>query len=340
MPKVLLVDDSAANRAVLRRALANGGADIVEAENGHAAIEVANAAAADIAVILLDVDMPELDGFEVARQLRAYGKTASTPIIFVTAAFTDPDHQRYGYALGAADYLVNKPVDPAMVRQKVGVFLQLFRERAELKAQMEQISRENQRLAQEKEEYRAAQEQLRRMAMHDPLTDLPNRLLFEDHLRQAMERASRNGTHFALMFIDLDKLKEVNDQYGHAAGDRLITGIARRLVANVRGAGSVARLGGDEFGLLLENLQDPSIVDQLGRKVHRVIAQEMNIGSTLGGKDVTVTPDASIGIALYPDHATGRDDLLVRADLAMYQVKERGGGGVNVYIPRQPAPQA
>ena len=156
------------------------------------------------------------------------------------------------------------------------------------------------------------------LAHHDPLTGLPNRLLLLDRLSQALKRADRTGSKVALLFLDLDRFKNINDTLGHAVGDRLLTSVAGHLSRLLRDEDTVARLGGDEFMIVLENL-DSEIA--LVSVVHKLL-EEVGTISRIDGYEFLVT--ASIGIALYPDNAPNADNLIQAADIAMYQAKSKG----------------
>ena len=158
------------------------------------------------------------------------------------------------------------------------------------------------------------------LALHDPLTDLPNRSLFHDRAQQAILASRRDQTGIALMILDLDRFKEVNDTLGHHNGDLLLQEIGARLRGGLRESDSVARLGGDEFGLLLPNVADGAEALMLGERVRAVLRRPF----TLEG--VTLDVEASIGIAIYPEHGDDVDSLLQRADVAMYLAKEDRSG--------------
>jgi diguanylate cyclase (GGDEF)-like protein/PAS domain S-box-containing protein len=158
-------------------------------------------------------------------------------------------------------------------------------------------------------------EQLEFQATHDPLTELPNRLLYQDRLANAMARADREKHKVGVMYVDLDKFKQVNDLFSHATGDELLRSISKQLIQAVRSSDSVARLGGDEFGVIVCNLQSRSDAEQIAEK----IAQEVNTSVRIGNKAHKVT--ASIGIAIYPDDGTDADTLYRVADSDMYRNK-------------------
>ncbi len=174
---------------------------------------------------------------------------------------------------------------------------------------------------------KAAEAQLHHLAHHDPLTGLPNRLLFASGLRLSIARSERQRQRFALLFIDLDRFKRINDSLGHAAGDELLVEVARRLRGIVRGEDAVARLGGDEFTVVAEEISTPDDAALLSRKIIATLSRPM----TLAGREVAVA--ASIGIALYPDDAASFENLCKAADSAMYRAKERGRGTYDFYTP-------
>ena len=158
------------------------------------------------------------------------------------------------------------------------------------------------------------------LALHDPLTDLPNRTLFHDRAQQAILAARRDESGVALMILDLDRFKEVNDTLGHHNGDLLLQEIGARLRTGLRASDSVARLGGDEFGLLLPHVADGGEALLLGERVRTILRRPF----TLEG--VTLDLEACVGIALYPEHGDDVDTLLQRADVAMYLAKEDRSG--------------
>lgn len=166
---------------------------------------------------------------------------------------------------------------------------------------------------------------IQHQAQHDPLTGLPNRMLFQDRVQQSIVQAQRAATQFALVFLDLDGFKEVNDTHGHGAGDRLLCAVAERLKSCVRGGDTVARLGGDEFTILLLNIGGIADVETAVNKGLLCLAEPYD----LGGYSVTVT--ASIGISLYPEHAAEMEKLLSCADGAMYRAKQSGKNNFQFY---------
>jgi diguanylate cyclase (GGDEF)-like protein len=163
----------------------------------------------------------------------------------------------------------------------------------------------------------AANQELKYLALHDSLTDLPNRVLLEDRLEQAIEGSKRLNRPFAVMFMDLDGFKTINDAYGHHAGDRLLTEIGQRIKAGVRAQDTVARLGGDEF-VLIANVGEPEDAATLAEHILSVIREPF----MLSGHEMRVS--SSVGIAMYPDNGRDKHELLTNADAAMYHAKSLG----------------
>ncbi|MDP1651509.1 MAG: diguanylate cyclase, partial [Rhodocyclaceae bacterium] len=165
------------------------------------------------------------------------------------------------------------------------------------------------------ESLHAQQDELDHLASHDSLTGLPNRRLFLDRLDRALARARRQHTPLALLFIDLDNFKDINDTHGHAAGDTVLRTVAQRLQRLLRGADTVARLGGDEFVILVEGTGNAAAIDQLVLKVHEELAEPIR------HQDIELRSPCSIGVGRYPDDGGDATELLAVADRAMYRAK-------------------
>jgi diguanylate cyclase (GGDEF)-like protein len=183
---------------------------------------------------------------------------------------------------------------------------------------------------------RQAEQRMQRLANFDPLTGLPNRTLFRDRLRQAIQRAGRSGQPMALMFLDLDRFKNVNDSLGHDAGDRLLQHVAAAIGAALRGSDTVgrpemeqsitvARLGGDEFTVIAESLQRTEDALRIAERIQQALQTPVQVGK----HEIVVS--TSIGITVYPDDPSPPDDLLRHADQAMYRAKELGRDQVQFY---------
>lgn len=179
-----------------------------------------------------------------------------------------------------------------------------------------------------------AEELLRYKAHHDALTDLPNRALFNDRLHSAYNQAKRYRRSFALLLVDLDHFKEVNDTLGHAAGDQLLVEAARRLVSCVRESDTVARLGGDEFAIILSEMSVESEAEHIAQRAVRLLAEPYYLDAG------TTHVSGCIGIALYPQHGVDCDQLLRNADIALYAAKEGGRDTYRIYAAAQRADKA
>jgi diguanylate cyclase (GGDEF)-like protein/PAS domain S-box-containing protein len=174
-------------------------------------------------------------------------------------------------------------------------------------------------------ERRTAEERVRHMAQHDPLTNLPNRLLFSDRLNQALARAKREKEHIALLFVDLDKFKPINDLHGHDVGDLVLKEVARRMRQCVRDSDTVARIGGDEFIILLSSVGSSNDAFLVAEKVRSAIAR----GYALAGLQLNIS--SSIGISIFPDDGDDVRTLSKNADNAMYRAKQAGHNNVQFY---------
>ncbi|MBW7849546.1 MAG: GGDEF domain-containing protein [Rhodospirillales bacterium] len=168
-----------------------------------------------------------------------------------------------------------------------------------------------------------AEEEIRKLANHDALTGLPTLRLFKDLFIEAASRANRNGGQFAILFVDLDGFKGVNDTLGHGAGDHVLQEMARTFLQCVRGTDKVARIGGDEFVVLCEKITRP-----MALKIARRIVEGAGSPMTVAGREVRI--GASVGIALYPANGTSLDALMKAADDAMYRVKHSTKGAVAI----------
>lgn len=168
-------------------------------------------------------------------------------------------------------------------------------------------------------------EELEHRATRDPLTALPNRTLLMDRLEHALERTARSKECVAVLFLDLDGFKEINDSFGHQAGDRLLKKVANRLLGCMRSVDTVSRLGGDEFVILIEEMKDTNEVSQTAERILNTLTKPVG----LGGREVAI--NASIGIAYGAYSDSSLEDLLNRADAAMYQAKRNGKASYKIF---------
>jgi diguanylate cyclase (GGDEF)-like protein len=192
------------------------------------------------------------------------------------------------------------------------------------------------RVADRTAELAIATRELSRRALHDELTGLPNRALFWEHLSHRMELAERRQTGFAVLFLDVDDFKVVNDTLGHAAGDRLLVDVASRIRAALRTGDTAARVGGDEFVVLLDDVATKEAAMAVAERLGEALRAPYEIGT-----DRRIAT-ASIGIAVGPDGLETADDVVAAADAAMYDAKRRGGGRCVLYredLHRRPGPR-
>ncbi|MCF8128310.1 MAG: EAL domain-containing protein [Deltaproteobacteria bacterium] len=414
VPKLLVVDDLAENLFAMQKLLKPLQAEVLTAQSGNKALALT--LHNDFAVALLDVQMPEMDGFELASLMRDHDLTQHIPIIFLTAISKEEKHIFEGYEKGAVDYLF-KPIDPQILLSKVKTFLLLQQQRIALKrsedrykclvegipdiiysfsgkrgntycsSQVKQIlgytpeqllkdpfiwskaihaddlpmvnkaikrfyegnhfdieyrikdaagkwawlrDRSIDRRIEESEPIidgiatditlrKKAEVVLTRIAEQDQLTNLATRKVFNEFQQRATSRAKRYHRSMAVLFMDMDHFKEVNDNFGHAVGDTLLKSVAKRLTDCVRSSDLVARLGGDEFAIVLDELSRPEDAADVAQK----ILESMGRPHLIEGHRIKV--GISIGIAIYSKALDNSvDELNKMADIAMYHAKKTG----------------
>ena len=292
-PIILIADDDPSIRLVLRHAMEQEGYLVIEATNGLEAVQAAVRQAPDLS--LMDAVMPEMDGFRATSELKGMDEYAETPILIITSLDDDPSVEQ-AFQVGACDY-ITKPVNWSVLKQRVKRLL--FTADAERK--------------------------IKHLAYHDTLTGLPNRMLFMDRMDQAISRATRSNESFALLFLDVDNFKVINDSMGHEAGDRLLISVTQRLRDALRRSDTIARLGGDEFTILLENLSEPEAVILVVKNLLEKISEPI----VISGREMHIS--ASVGISMYPGDGQSFGHLLKNADTAMYRAKELGRNTFQFY---------
>lgn len=341
IPKVLLVNDDHASLFALESLLVSPDGDsayeLLTAASGHEALR--QVLMHEFAVLLLEWNMPGRDGFETADAIHSHPRSAAVPIIFITAYDADEMHRLQAYQKGAIDYLLT-PVIPQILQTKVSVFVALSRNNLELQAKTEELStlyqdlrvqrmqdleRINAELDLEVAERKLAEARVHALSIRDALTGLVNRRALIQQLEHAVAHAERHHGEFALLFLDLDRFKGVNDLFGHDAGDELLRQVAARLLAAVRAADVVARLVGDEFVVLLEGAGAASNAALVARKIEQANAQPFEIGGQ------RIYTSSSIGIGLYPQDGASAAILLRNADTAMYHAKHRRRGSIEYF---------
>lgn len=193
----------------------------------------------------------------------------------------------------------------------------LQRNELELEQRVQQRTRE---LADANARLQESEQTMRHLAYHDSLTGLANRVLMDDRIGHGIERARRHDNLIAVLLVDLDSFKEINDRHGHSVGDEVLKRVAARLKECVRGSDTLARLGGDEFVVVLESLQAPEHASRVAKTILQALAEPIRVG------EIEFDVSASLGMALYPDHGKDAESLLKQADKAMYRAKEAGRG--------------
>ncbi len=299
--------------------------DMDSAMQGRDGVELARAALAEdrqYSVAFVDMRMPPgWDGLETVEQL---WKIDPDVQVVICSAYTDYDWLELLARLGHSDKLifVKKPFEPIEILQCASALSQKWQNARALKRHVESLELV---VTDRTSGLEAANRQLRHLASHDALTGLPNRLLLDDRIGQAIAHSQRHSHEFAVLVIDLDRFKLINDSLGHRAGDELLREVALRLKSAVRAVDTTARVGGDEFVVLLDGPITQAEAVEIGTRAIKVMEPSLR----LLGIDVHIS--ASIGIAFYPRDGASVDTLLARADAAMYSAKERGRNNLQCY---------
>lgn len=324
--RILLVDDQAQNRDMLGRRLERRGYEVVLRDTAVGIEDVI--AQEKIELVLLDWMMPERSGQDALRGIRALHDAEHVPVIVVTA-LDDGDIVSTALETGANDY-ISKPIDLRVLTARVKAQLDRRQAVLDLDAIRDNLERTvqerthelvaaNETLSAEISEREAAEARAQSLARHDPLTGLANRRHFLEELDRRLALIGGESCAFALLFVDLDRFKPINDVHGHAIGDQLLQVIATRLSGCLRDDSFAARLGGDEFAVLLEDTKDREGVASAARRV----LHELSAPILVNGLKLTV--GASIGIALCPEDGRDAAELLQRGDAAMLRAKEDRG---------------
>jgi diguanylate cyclase len=299
--------------------------DVDSAMQGRDGVELAHQAllaGRPYSVAFVDMRMPPgWDGLETIENL---WKVDPEIQVVVCSAYSDYDWMELLARLGRSDKLIviKKPFEPIEILQSASALSRKWQNARALKGYVEGLERV---VTDRTRGLEAANRQLRHLASHDSLTGLPNRLLLDDRLTQAIAQANRQAHGFAVAVLDLDRFKLINDSLGHRAGDQLLCEVAARLKGAIRAVDSIARLGGDEFVIIFDGPMTQVQSMEMGTRLLKV----MEPSTRLLGIDVHVSP--SIGIAFYPRDGATIDTLLAHADAAMYHAKERGRNNVQCY---------
>ncbi len=300
-PVVLLADDDAATREFVCSLLREQGLQVVAVEDGHKAVSRVKEKGVDLA--LLDIMMPGLDGLDCCRLIKGMSQDDYLPVILLTAK-TDTDSRVAGLRIGADDY-VCKPFDERELLARVNRLIRIKRMH---------------------DEVNASKERLMNLAIQDELTGLYNYRYLQSRVNEEFKRAERYHEPLACIMADIDYFKEVNDLFGHDAGDDVLREIGARLRGAVREVDVVARYGGEEFLLVLPSTNFSGALSVADRVWRSIGSQAFDVGDT--SKRITV----SLGVAVFPSRdIRSKDDLLKAADRALYQSKGEGRDGICVF---------
>ncbi len=290
--KILVVDDSPDNIDLMLEILRDAGySDVTATMKPGQVCPLHREHCYDL--ILLDLQMPELNGFQVMKGLKEIEQGGYLPVLALTA---QPSFKIAALEAGARDF-ISKPFDLLEVHKRIHNMLEvrlLYKELAQYSKQQQEL------------------------ALHDPLTGLPNRRLLEDRIATSLQHAERNHGKAAVMYLDLDGFKSINDTYGHAYGDEILKMVAKRLVGSSRKEDTVARIGGDEFVIVLGSLSGLGDAREPASKLVEIVSEPYFIN------DLTLKLSTSIGISIYPDDADTVDALISMADSALYEAKRAG----------------
>lgn len=290
-PVILIVDDAPVNLQILANCLKHN-YSLKVAINGTKAIELARKAPLPD-LILLDIGLPDMDGYQVFEQLKTDQLTSGIPIIFVTARDDEKDEEK-GLKLGAADYIV-KPIHPLIVAARVKTQITLKQQ----------------------------QDKLLSLAIHDQLTGVYNRHYLIDYAQKKFSHALRHHSAISLIMMDIDYFKQVNDNYGHPVGDAVLKLIAQLLMTSFREEDIITRFGGEEFLILLDNTDCQSAYEKaelLRQSIEQLEPHNIHISCSFGITQL---------IHNHPDNET-IETLIKRADIALYQAKKSGRNRVEI----------
>jgi len=313
--RILVVDDREANVSLVAQILSEDGyTDVSTTTNSLEVCALHRKNRYDL--IVLDLQMPGMDGFEVMDGLKADDSEDYLPVIALTA---QPAHKRRALQAGARDF-ISKPFDLVDVTTRIHNML-------EVRLLYKKLANYNKLLEQR--------------TLLDITTGLPNRNLFDDRLGQAIALAKRHAWTLAVMFLDLDRFKFVNDAHGQAVGDEALKGVAKRLSEHVGGEDTVCRNGGDDFLYLVMNPQGAENIERIAGALLKAVGQPTE---PVGLQPVV---NASVGIAVYPSDGTSGEQLIRNAHSAMYRAKKTGVGCIFFSAletedasPRESVPQA
>ncbi len=316
---ILIVDDREENLFVLESILDDNEYNIVKAFSGKEALSLA--LTHEFALILLDVQMPEMDGYETANLLQGIEKTKDIPVIFITALSKEKEYIFRGYESGAVDYLP-KPIDPVILKTKVRIFVELYRSKRSLHEKAVELEEKVGELTLLKGELEKANRKLEGLSSIDGLTGIPNRRKLDEFIDMEWRRGARNRYPVSFIMVDIDFFKNYNDNYGHLEGDNCLRKVAYAIGCSAKRPGDlVARYGGEEFGVVLgeTNLEGAMVVAE------KIRSGVENLSIEHGYSPVSDRVTVSVGVAsALPERNSTADVIISAADNALYLSKNEG----------------
>lgn len=329
---IMIVDDNPNNLRVLSGMLQQAGYRVRPARSGALALRSIQSSLPDL--VLLDIRMPEMDGYEVCRRLKSDARTGEIPVVFISALHEAGDKVD-AFRAGGVDYIV-KPFQIEEVLARVQTHTELSRARCALRSSRDELERQ---VEERTRALRASYQRIEHLAYHDDLTALPNRRAFIGRLDRELGHLKRRAGVGAVLFLDLDRFKNLNDALGHTIGDEFLVRAGARL-HRVLGEGDfLCRWGGDEYLILLPMPgTDPASAAATAREVAQRLLEAVVEPTEIRGYDLQRT--ASVGIALFSDRSVESEDLIKQADMAMFEAKKAGRHCIRFYqAPMQEAVQ-
>lgn len=320
--KILVADDTDQNREFLQNMLTIQGYEVFAAENGRYAVSIAKSKSPDL--ILMDVRMPELDGYQACKLLQASSRTRDIPIIFVSALDEVLDKVR-AFDYGAVDY-ITKPIQIEELLVRINTHLTLRNLRKELEEKNALLEREKAQLQLEIDRRKQVEEKLKHIASTDPLTNVYNRRYFFELAKRELALSKRYRQPLAIVLLDIDHFKSVNDTYGHKIGDDALIALSALCKRGIRETDLFARYGGEEFIFLFPQ----TTVHQAKKVAERLRKFVSDNPFKFGGHEISIT--LSVGVAgIEDDPEITLDKLFNEADQALYHAKQAGRNQVIIF---------
>ncbi len=299
---ILLIDDDRLDRINTIRLLGKSDWKINVVETNHAEEGLKLAKKQKFDLILLDYQLPTMSGLEMLSELRRDDEHQAAVVMLSHS--DDVDLAKKCIKAGAQDFIIKQDVTQSRLSRAIVHSQERFRIEKEL---------------------RESHENMKKLSELDSLTGLANRYMFETSLEASLKHSARQKNKFAILFLDLDKFKDINDTLGHNVGDKLLRAVATRLSSIMREGDVIARLGGDEFAILVNNLDSPAMARKLAERSLQVISDQFEIDNH------RLNVSASIGIATFPDCGEEGNQLLKCADVALYRAKDEGRNKLHFY---------